>query len=254
MIKGMMFRKKDLKYRWSKIIDLIKIIDSKAESDDFLSSLDVYKLKNTTVLAFINANAMNMILENDDFFESLILSDVLLRDGSGVSLLYKILKKNSGQNMNGTDFIPEILAAQYGSRIAVWGTEEPYLEKAVDFYRTHYNVEIASVENGFHDNSYYLKLAASLRPDLVILGMGMPKQEKIAEILKNNLDKPMLIICGGAIIDFHGGKISRAPFFLRKWGLEWVYRFWLEPRRMFKRYIVGNPIFIFRALIFGSFN
>jgi hypothetical protein len=55
-------------------------------------------------------------------------------------------------------------------------------------------------------------------------------------------------VCGGAIIDFMGGKTSRAPVWMRKTGLEWVYRLMIEPRRLFHRYVVGNPVFLARAI------
>jgi hypothetical protein len=58
---------------------------------------------------------------------------------------------------------------------------------------------------------------------------------------------PCLIVCGGAIIDFMGGKTARAPQWMRKTGIEWVFRLLLEPRRLFQRYVVGNPVFLARA-------
>jgi exopolysaccharide biosynthesis WecB/TagA/CpsF family protein len=66
--------------------------------------------------------------------------------------------------------------------------------------------------------------------------------------LRAQLDYPCLIVCGGAIIDFLGGKIARAPVWMRRLGLEWVYRLVQEPGRLFRRYVLGNPLFLARAL------
>jgi exopolysaccharide biosynthesis WecB/TagA/CpsF family protein len=77
--------------------------------------------------------------------------------------------------------------------------------------------------------------------------MGMPKQERVAALLARHLDYPCLIICGGAILDFLGGKVTRAPKAFRRIGMEWLYRFMLEPKRLFKRYMVGNFVFLYRG-------
>jgi exopolysaccharide biosynthesis WecB/TagA/CpsF family protein len=78
--------------------------------------------------------------------------------------------------------------------------------------------------------------------------MGMPRQEEVAILLRSALNFPCLIVCGGAIIDFMGGKTSRAPLWVRQARMEWAYRLALEPRRLFQRYVVGNPVFLARAL------
>jgi exopolysaccharide biosynthesis WecB/TagA/CpsF family protein len=65
---------------------------------------------------------------------------------------------------------------------------------------------------------------------------------------------PCVIVCGGAIIDFLGGKVSRAPLWLRRMGMEWAYRLAVEPMRLFRRYVIGNPLFLSRALRLASFR
>ena len=77
--------------------------------------------------------------------------------------------------------------------------------------------------------------------------MGMPKQEKIAALIRDTR-MTTLVVCGGAIIDFMGNKIKRAPRWVRQLGFEWLYRLMLEPKRLYKRYVLGNPVFIFRLM------
>ncbi len=74
----------------------------------------------------------------------------------------------------------------------------------------------------------------------------MPKQEKLAIYLKNNLNYSCVIINGGAIIDFWGKKIKRAPLWIRNFKIEWIYRLILEPKRLGHRYIIGNFVFMKR--------
>jgi len=105
------------------------------------------------------------------------------------------------------------------------------------------------VADGFQPDGFYLKLAANARPDLIILGMGMPKQERVAHRLKHGLNYDVAIVCGGAILDFLSGHVPRAPSWMRSTGLEWAYRLSLEPKRLFRRYVIGNPLFLLRSAV-----
>ena len=78
----------------------------------------------------------------------------------------------------------------------------------------------------------------------------LAKQEKVALALAELASGTCLVVCGGAILDFLGGKVDRAPASFRSMGLEWLYRLVLEPRRLFKRYVFGNPLFLFRTAWF----
>jgi exopolysaccharide biosynthesis WecB/TagA/CpsF family protein len=76
--------------------------------------------------------------------------------------------------------------------------------------------------------------------------MGMPKQERVARAIRSAADVHSLIICGGAIIDFIAGRFPRAPKWMRRHGIEWMYRLAHEPRRLLARYLIGNPLFLCR--------
>lgn len=201
------------------------------------------------ILAFVNAHALNAVADSPRFFESLAAADVLLRDGSGMAILLRLLNQPPGLNLNGTDLIPKILGRSDGGTVALFGTQDPYLARAraVVAHRIAPGVRCVAA-HGFLDTARYLRLAAAYRPAVIVLGMGMPRQEEVAVALRSAIRFPCLIICGGAVIDFLGQKTSRAPGWLRRAGLEWVFRLALEPRRLFRRYVLGNPVFIARAL------
>jgi N-acetylglucosaminyldiphosphoundecaprenol N-acetyl-beta-D-mannosaminyltransferase len=201
------------------------------------------------VLAFVNAHAMNAAASSTGFYSSLMSADMLLRDGSGMAILLRLLNQPPGLNLNGTDLIPKVLARCDGRTIALFGTRDPYLSQA----RTAIASRIAPASrcvaaHGFLDTACYVRLAAAHRPAVIVLGMGMPRQEEVAVALRAALGYPCLIICGGAIIDFLGGKTSRAPAWVRHAGFEWLFRLALEPKRLFRRYVLGNPLFMARAL------
>ena len=216
---------------------------------DELSLLDALSSEDKPrVLAFVNAHAMNLAVNNGELSEALLCSDYLLRDGSGMSILYRLMGLGAGLNMNGTDFIPKVLKKKSGKKIAIWGTQEPYLTKAAINIKQHFNLDVVSMHHGFESIEFYTELSKTIRVDLVLLGMGMPKQEQLANQLKQ-IGTNSLIICGGAIIDFIGNKVSRAPNWVRRCGLEWLFRLACEPKRLFKRYVIGNPLFLVRALL-----
>ena len=199
-------------------------------------------------VAFANAHAMNSVAQSPSFFDALHAADWVLRDGAGVATLFKLLGKKAVRNLNGTDLIPKIIGLFNGRGIAFFGTQEPYLHGGMvaaqqcspqsHFVRAHGFLEL-------HD---YLSLVNLHRPELIVLGMGMPKQEAVAQALRSKLGFPCTIVCGGAIIDFLAGRTTRAPLWMRRAGMEWIYRLFKEPKRLARRYVVGNPVFLMRAL------
>ena len=81
------------------------------------------------------------------------------------------------------------------------------------------------------------------RPDVLWVGIGVPKQEKWMAHMRERLDVP--VMCGvGAAFDFHAGRVSMAPAWMQKHGLEWVYRISQEPKRLLRRYLTTNPRFV----------
>jgi N-acetylglucosaminyldiphosphoundecaprenol N-acetyl-beta-D-mannosaminyltransferase len=201
-----------------------------------------------TVVAFVNAHAMNSAAASQKFFEALVSADILLRDGTGMALLLRLLNQQPGLNLNGTDLIPKIMGLYAGRSIALFGTEEPYLRRARQRVMTRLSPGARCITtHGFREIEDYILLAAAHKPSLIVLGMGMPRQEEVASVLRAAVGYPCLIVCGGAIIDFMGGKTARAPSWMRVAGLEWLYRLTQEPRRLFQRYVIGNPLFIARA-------
>ncbi|MEM1087837.1 MAG: WecB/TagA/CpsF family glycosyltransferase [Pseudomonadota bacterium] len=201
------------------------------------------------VVSFVNAHGYNVSAKDNDFASALINSDILLRDGSGMKILMKLIGRDPGPNLNGTDLIPQIISrhAEAGHPIALMGTEEPWLSNTAKKLRAE-GANITLTENGFQPEDHYLNALTESPARLAVLGMGMPKQEHVSMLLRDKLDGPLLVINGGAVIDFMGGKITRAPAWMRKLGIEWIYRLLKEPRRLFRRYIIGNVAFLWRAL------
>ena len=199
---------------------------------------------NLSVVGFANAFAVQLSQSDHDFFNDLVNCDFLLRDGIGLEVLMKSGRAKPGLNMNGTDFIPTLvdLASKRGFKCLLLGTEEPYLSEAAHHLASR-GVDVVGQVDGFRSENHYLDFLTNYNnlDLLVILGMGMPKQEKVAAFIKENIEHngSLVIVCGGAIIDFWGKKVKRAPQIIRKAKLEWFYRFLQEPGRLWRRYFIG---------------
>ena len=229
--------------RWQELVKGVVRVHSPRGEEQLLDWL--VRTGEPRVLAFVNAHAMNAAALSREFFDSLAAADLLLRDGIGMAILLRLLNQAPGLNLNGTDFIPKLLERCQGRTVALFGTRDPYLSRArAAIERRVPGVRCIAV-HGFLDHGRPVR---DRQPSVIVLGMGMPRQEEVAVALRAAIGFPCLIVCGGAIIDFLGNKTSRAPAWLRRSGLEWMYRLALEPRRLFRRYVLGNPVFLARAL------
>ncbi|MBN56092.1 WecB/TagA/CpsF family glycosyltransferase [Thalassolituus sp. UBA3500] len=205
------------------------------------------------ILSFLNAHAVNLAVSDKTFMSALLQSDYLFRDGVGIKIAFGLHGSDAGANLNGTDLIPLLLEDYRHSGVPVvfiGGT--PAVSKKLENRLAKDWGEGFYCEDGFHEDDYYLKYLSEIPYEkfLIVLGMGMPKQERLALKIKDMLsDNDVLIVNGGAIIDRISGVVERAPSWMAENGLEWLYRLCKEPGRLFRRYVIGNPMFLLRVFI-----
>jgi exopolysaccharide biosynthesis WecB/TagA/CpsF family protein len=218
-------------------------------TNDFLKVIS--QTKNPISLGFVNQYAYNLCCQNENVASDFGALTYRLRDGSGIGLACKFNHCNAGANLNGTDFIPLLLRyvmnIHKDAQFFVFGTQEPWLGEGSEKLLS--GSSFVTID-GFKGDDVYLDAITTtdLRmPSLtvILLAMGMPKQERIAKKILAAVDGPVVVVCGGAIIDFCAGRFSRAPLIFRRFGMEWLYRLSLEPKRLFGRYVVGAPIFFY---------
>ncbi len=205
-------------------------------------------------LAFANAHTVNEANSNSDFME--VLKDFsILPDGVGVDLAAKYKYGHKFKdNLNGTDFVPYLLQNLSSQRVFLIGGREGVAEKVLNIWKREYSQhEWVGAHHGFLsavDSQSLSNALATQKIDVLIVAMGNPKQEHwIAEYGARCSAK--LSIGVGALFDFVAGEAVRAPTFVRRVRLEWLYRLIKEPKRLGKRYILGNPLFILRTLFRG---
>jgi beta-1,4-glucosyltransferase len=203
-----------------------------------------------TSLGFMNQHGFNLIAKNSVLLKPFEDLDYILRDGIGMKLAFKFFKMPAGANLNGTDFIPLLVNKVANSNLNhntdffVLGTQSPWLEKGTAQLLSGQTFQTL---DGFKELPEYIEfLTQNMNPNvfnMIILAMGMPKLEELAALIKQTIKRPGLVVCGGAIIDFQAGRFPRAPQIFRTLSIEWLYRLLKEPRRLFKRYVIGIPVF-----------
>lgn len=235
-----------------KIINKVSIFKDINDAQTELAVI-VSKLNKPFIVSFVNAHAINLCHSDSKFLEAILTSDLVLRDGSGMKLLYKLSGLDAGENLNGTDLIPALMQQFKNKKFMFLGSSDK-VSKLAKQKMTELGNDICLVENGFHDVEFYVEKIRNNEVDIIVLGMGMPKQELVSLLIREKIEKEVLIINGGAILDFISGVIARAPRGIRMLGLEWVYRLVNEPKRLWRRYIVGNFLFIVRIVKYAVFK
>jgi exopolysaccharide biosynthesis WecB/TagA/CpsF family protein len=205
-----------------------------------------------TTLAFLNAQCVNVAARNVTYRASLRHADALLPDGSGIALASLLARGRSIPNLNGTDLVPLLCErlVRSGHSVFLLGARPGIALRAAQTLRRRYpGLRIAGVRDGYFsaedDDAVIGEINAS-GADVLIVAMGVPRQELWVDRVRSRLDAKLVMGVGGCF-DFLSGRIPRAPALLRMTGLEWTYRLYQEPARMWRRYILGNPEFVLRA-------
>ncbi|MCU4181149.1 WecB/TagA/CpsF family glycosyltransferase [Bosea sp. BH3] len=227
------------------LLETITIIPDGSDIEALIESSG--ESKQARVLSFVNQHAFNLAWTDKAFSEELRRADYLLRDGVGLEILLSLIGIQPGKNCNGTDIIPHLLEQRKGKSIALFGTREPWTSAAAAKIEE-MGLKVCATLNGFEEEQRYIDLAKDAKPDIILLAMGMPRQEQLAGRLRESLECG-LIINGGAILDFLAERFPRAPRWVQSSRLEWLFRLALEPRRLARRYLSGGAVFAFRGLL-----
>ncbi|RJP39326.1 MAG: glycosyltransferase [Desulfobacteraceae bacterium] len=223
--------------------------------EDALKSIDAI-LTGTTFhsLFFVNAHCFNLSLKYSIYHEALINADLVFNDGIGMDFAARLIGTRFKHNLNGTDLIPAIIdrASFKKCKIYLLGGKPGVPEKAAENICKHCpDANIAGFHHGFFDPETEHLILAQIKEkkiDLLITAMGVPLQELWIWRNKDQLCNVKLAVAGGAILDFLSGNIKRAPLWMRRKKIEWLYRFYLEPNRMWRRYLAGNALFFWNLV------
>jgi len=210
------------------------------------------------VLLTINAHAYEVAFNDNLFKEALKNSDYLIPDSVGILFVSKFLKDTLKYRLHGPDFFLEFTKYNNNKKnklryFFLGSTEETLSLICKRMKKIYPNIEIAGAysppfKEKFtkSDNLKMIKAVNDCQPDVLWVGMTAPKQEKWVYLNKDKLNVNF-ISCIGATFDFFAGTTKRANPFLRDLGLEWLYRFIREPKKLKNRIFISVPKFIFHS-------
>jgi N-acetylglucosaminyldiphosphoundecaprenol N-acetyl-beta-D-mannosaminyltransferase len=208
------------------------------------------------VAAYANVFGMNLAWENPGFTKFYQDADVVFCDGVGVKWGAWIAGKTLTNRLTPPDWIQDLAcaAAENGLGMFLLGGEPGIAEKAAEWLQMQVpDLVVAGCfhgyfdkESGSPDNEAVLEKIREAEPSILLVGFGMPLQE---EWIRDNLGKIQsnVIMTVGALFDWISGDKKRGPRWMTDHGMEWLSRLVIEPGRLWRRYLIGNPLFLLRA-------
>lgn len=201
----------------------------------------------------VNVHACNIAFKDEEFRSILNSSEIVFCDGFGVKLGARLLGKTLGQRLTPPDWIDDFFKLCVKRRYCLYfiGDTPDVVTRFADRAReNHPGLRVVGYHDGFFDAAgdqevRLMNEINRLRPDMILTGMGMPRQEKWAWRARTRLGKGV-IIAAGALFRWYTGTEKRAPRWITQNGFEWLARLAAAPRKHFQRYVIGLPLFFAR--------
>jgi N-acetylglucosaminyldiphosphoundecaprenol N-acetyl-beta-D-mannosaminyltransferase len=205
----------------------------------------------------VNAHCLNLCYEDPKLRDFLNGAEVVFCDGAGVRLAASILSRRIPERITYAEWawrLAAFAAAQGFSLYFLGGRPGVAREAARRLIESFPDLKIVGVRHGYFDhsagsaeNEAVVAEINAAAPDILLVGLGMPLQERW---LMENRERigAGVVLTGGAVFDYVSGGLRRGPRLLTDNGFEWLARLFVEPRRLWRRYLVGNPLFLLRVL------
>lgn len=204
-------------------------------------------------VSFVNADCVNVAFTDEDYRQVLQQSHLRLGDGIGLKIAGSMLGQELRQNVNGTDLFPRLCMEmeRRGSSLFLLGAKPGVVEDVAGWVGRQYpGLPVVGARHGYfssEEESQILDQIRESKAKVLLVALGVPNQEKWIRRNLSQLSGVSAIGVGG-LFDFYSGRIPRAPQWLREVGMEWTYRLYQEPTRMWRRYLLGNVVFLARVL------
>jgi exopolysaccharide biosynthesis WecB/TagA/CpsF family protein len=203
---------------------------------------------------FVNAHCVNVAVRDRAYARLLETAPFLFADGFGMALAARIWGIQLANNVNGTDLFPMVCraAADASVPIAFLGARPGVAKVCAERMTKDYpGLKVVWAEHGYHSPDLEENKLAELNASgarILFVAKGVPEQEHWISAHMDKITVPV-VLGVGALFDFYSGSVPRAPRLMRDLRMEWAFRLWREPRRLFRRYVIGNPEFLVRALM-----
>lgn len=211
------------------------------------------KSKTQLHLMGVNADKINEVNQNERMKQIVNSCGVINADGGSVIIASRFLKKPLPERVAGIDLMQRLVAlsAKKGYSVYLLGAKQEVVEKTAEVLKNEYsNLKLIGIHNGYFKELDWPSVSKELKekkPDLVFVGITSPLKEYLIEYLQEEGNDCVFMGVGGSF-DVISGSIPRAPMWIQRANLEWLFRVIQEPKRLFKRYFVGNWTFI-KAII-----
>lgn len=221
---------------------------TKKEIIDIL--LDFSRGGRTKTVFYVNAHCVNIAQLDPEYKYILNKADLVYAGGQGVVWAAGFLGTPLPERVNILDFFDIILKEFKDKKTTIYllgGTTQ--VVKRTESILKNQGLKIIGARSGFFTQAEEKEIISeinSLKPDILMVGIGVPKQEKWIYAHSNELNTNLCWGVGAAF-DWLSGYRRRAPKWMIKCGLEWLHRLCQEPKRMLKRYLIGNCLFVFRV-------
>ena len=205
-----------------------------------------------TRIAFANADCANLAARDSGYREQLEAMDWVFVDGIGMRIAGRMMRAPVRDNVNGTDLFPLLCEslARSGKRLFLLGARPGVATAVARWAEIRFpGLQIAGSRDGYFTADDEPAICAAIRAsnaDVLLVALGAPRQEDW--ITRNAKDCGVTVAMGvGGLFDYYSGRIPRAPAWMRRHGLEWVFRLAQEPGRLWRRYLIGNGVFLVRT-------
>lgn len=231
----------------------IRLFDLDLVSASRTQAIDTLLAQPRARMAFVNAHCVNVAMTDPTYRRALHNADMLLPDGAGLELAAKMHGAQFQDNLNGTDLGPDLARALAwrGMSLFLLGGRPGVAERAATrLQNLAPGLKIAGTCDGYDglcDARATIDTINASGADMVWMATGVPHQDIWLAENAAHL-QPRFLMGVGALLDFLSGRVTRAPLWLRRARLEWLWRLGLEPRRMFRRYVIGNVTFLGHAV------
>jgi N-acetylglucosaminyldiphosphoundecaprenol N-acetyl-beta-D-mannosaminyltransferase len=208
--------------------------------------------RDPATVAFVNADCLNLAQGNAEYRATLAAAPLVLPDGIGLKYGCRILGTTLRSNVNGTDLFPLLCERLAHSTEAIYllgGRPGVAEDAANEMSRRFPGLRVAGIHDGYYRPEEEAAIIDGINASgasLLLVGFGAPRQELWLSRHAARLTAPVRLGVGG-LFDYYSGRIPRAPDWMRETGLEWVWRMMQEPGRLWRRYLIGNPLFLFRV-------
>ena len=206
---------------------------------------DIDERSTRSLIHFVNANKVAQAHEDPGMREILWRGDYVLADGQPLLPMARLLGMRIPERIDGIGLMQKLLslANDHGYRIYLLGAKQEVLESCVRVITRHYpNLVVAGYRNGYFKPTDIPDMIADIneaRPDILFIGIGTPIKERLADEYRDRINATIVQGVGGSF-DVIAGLVKRAPVWVQRLCLEWLYRVLQEPRRMFWRYAKTN--------------